>query len=226
MPLPPTGDPRRPLHLAIRSMRLLGGLFVLLGLCAVMPALLVRGGMATSVFTAFAGLVYGVPGALYIVCCVYLARHKAWAVTLGIVLASLQILVAVVGASAAFVAMFRPGAGMGGTPSVVPVVFMLFVLAALAQLIYHLARSYAALHLPPVGADVRGFEPLGVGPYAGPYVPVQPAAPPGGAVPSPAAPLPVAVPPTPPLTSPLQSHPHAPTPLLQPVRAPPRPPEG
>jgi hypothetical protein len=152
MPLPPKGDPRRPLHLAIRSTRLLGGLFVVLGLFSLVPMLIsFRGGFmrGMAVYFVVGGMMYFVPGMLYVLCSVDLRRRQVWAVIVGIVLASIQLL---------FVLFGLLGVTVGLANCLIPLIGV-----ALAQLIYHLSRSFEAIKHPPFGQEAaRGFEPLPV----------------------------------------------------------------
>ena len=167
MPLPPRGDPRRPLHLAIRSTRLLGGLFVVIGLLALgLPMLyMFRGGGAgpMAITLAVGAMAYLVPGIAYILCAIYLRRRQLWAVIVGIVLASIQLLLVLFG-------LVGIAVGLANAGSVVPVFLFVYlglivlVGVALAQLIYHLARSFEAIKHPPFGEEIRGFEPLPVAP--------------------------------------------------------------
>ena len=72
----------------------------------------------------------------------------------------------------------------------VTVAVLALLVAALAQLIFHLAKSFEAIRHPPYGREVRGFEPLpvmpaqpiviGPGPSFGPAPPQPPADPADG----------------------------------------------
>jgi hypothetical protein len=188
MALPPRGDPRRPLHLAIRSTRLLGGFFVVLGLFSLVPMLLsARAGSLAGMRVYFmaSAMVYVVPGALYLLCSICLGRRQFWAVVGGIVLASIQLVFVVVASLGAVIALVS-------SPAVPPVLFWImvavlaFVGLALAQLIYHLARCFEAIKHPGPGEEIRGFEPLAVVPITAPPAtgagvqPIQTAATPPG----------------------------------------------
>lgn len=165
MALPPKGDPRRPLHLAVRSLRVLGVILVLFSLCTLGPTTLPmlrsgRGGPGNfPVFLVLAVLVYLVPGVLYLVFSIFLARRERWAVIGGLVLASVHGALSLL----ALVSMALVAAtGQVPGPAVIPLVVMALVVVALAQLIYHLARSFEAIRYPPFGVEERGFEPLNV----------------------------------------------------------------
>jgi len=159
MALPPRGDPRRPLHLAIRSTRLLGVIFLLAATCASLPMLLGGGiwrGGRMLVFSIVVLVIYVVPGAAYFLLSIFLGRRQFWAVVASLVLASIQLmftLLAAIGITMA--ALSAPN----GTFSIIIILLIYFVVAALVQLVYHLARSFEAIkHLP--ADQMRGFEPL------------------------------------------------------------------
>jgi uncharacterized membrane protein YqjE len=177
MALPPKGDPRRPLHLAIRSTRLLGGLFVLFGICGMAPALyIMRGGPgpAAGLLLASGTLMYLVPGLLHIVFSIYLGHRKFWAVVGALVLASIQLLFVVFGAIGV-VAMTISAAGPGQPFTTIMLLLIVFVAAALAQLIYHLSKSFESIKYPPYGIEVRGFEAIPMAHAAGMPPPAAPA---------------------------------------------------
>ena len=168
MPRPPKGDPRRPLHLAIRSTRVLGALFVLLGLAVLaVPALYaLRGGGSAGggvILMGVASLLYLVPGVLYVLCAIYLRRRQLWAVIVALVLASVQLLFLAIGLLGVVIGIAN-SRGAATSFALVYLGLIGLVAAALAQLIYHLARSFEAIKHPPFGAEVRGFEPLPVAP--------------------------------------------------------------
>src|SRR4051794_36541367 len=106
MALPVKGDIRRPLALAIRSTRLLGVMFIVMGLFATLPFLLMRGGRSAGMewmyvlLGAIALFFYMGPGVVYLLCALSMKRGRAWAVTTALILAGLQgafVLVAVAG---------------------------------------------------------------------------------------------------------------------------------
>jgi hypothetical protein len=167
MALPPRGDPRRPLHLAIRSTRLLGGLFVLFSFCAMTPLLFPAsfGGSArgASVYVASAAAVYFVPGLLYIVFSIYLAQRKFWAVVGAIILASIQLLFVLISLLLAMIVVFAPHSSPGAL-MIIPLAVIALMGAALGQLTYHLAKSFEAIRYTPWGQEERGFEPIAVRP--------------------------------------------------------------
>jgi hypothetical protein len=167
MALPPKGDVRRPLHLAVRSTRLLGILFVLFGTCTLGSLFYglagVRGGVGGAgqpevVAMTAASAVYFTPGVLFILFSIFLKQRKTWAVVGAIVLSSLCVLLLLIGMFGLVMA-----ASVADMP---PAVFFItagvvtFVALALGQLIYHLARSFQAIKQPPFGEEERGFEPL------------------------------------------------------------------
>jgi hypothetical protein len=109
MALPPRGDPRRPLHQAIRTTRFLGIGWVLVGACAVIPLLagmgLDPGIPAPARVVLFRWLYYLVPGTLFLVFSMFMRRRRFWAVLGALVLASLINLSFLALAVAVFVAL-------------------------------------------------------------------------------------------------------------------------
>jgi hypothetical protein len=189
MALPPKGDPRRPLHLAIRSTRILGGIGTLIGSCVFIPVMMrLRGGrgvFAPRDLMIFGALFYMVPGVLLIVFSVFMGRRRLWAVVGALVMSSL-----------AGVFLLFVGAGLVmslvATRQTSPVAFILggvWAIFALAvgQLIYHLAHSFEGIKHPPFGKEFRGFEVLPAAPVVmpgpgvigpEPFVPAPPQPPP------------------------------------------------
>ncbi|HZK82737.1 MAG TPA: hypothetical protein VFC46_16755 [Humisphaera sp.] len=169
MALPPKGDPRRPLHLAIRSARAFGIIFVLFGCVTLVPlALMVaRRGFSLRLMMilprlASAMIVTLGPGATYLVIAFYLKRQRHWAIVTGIVLASMQLLIALVGGGFFTVFLFSGGAGMEDY-LLIPAAIIGLVILALIQLICHLVNSFDAIKHVPI-EEQRGFEPLMVEP--------------------------------------------------------------
>jgi hypothetical protein len=169
MALPPKGDPRRPLHLAIRSSRAFGIIFVLLGCATVVPLALTiaRTGFSLRlirVFVQFASAIsitFG-PGLTYLVIAFYLKRRRRWAIVTGIVLASIQLLIASVGACFFVVFLFSEGAGMEDF-LLIPGAILGFAILASIQFICHLINSFEAIKYVSI-EEQRGFEPLMVQP--------------------------------------------------------------
>ena len=94
MALPPKGDPRRPMHLAIRSCQGLGALFIILsGLFGAACFLGGRGPATRVILVMF--LLVGVPGVLYVLTAVFMKRRQLWAVILGLVVSSVNALFSV-----------------------------------------------------------------------------------------------------------------------------------
>lgn len=164
MPLPPQGDPNRPLQLAVRSSRALGVMFVALGGLSIVPMMLMSGGISPGVrvVVASAAVLYLLPGVFYLVVASFLERRAAWAVTTGIVVASFHGLFALI-ALAKFSRLLTGGGGFGGR-AVLSATLLLLWLATTGQLVYHLWRSYGAVRL--TGSAQRGFAPIGVRPAA------------------------------------------------------------
>jgi hypothetical protein len=163
MPLPPKGDPRRPLHLAVRSTRVLAGLFIALGSCGLLPMLLYGlrfGRLRGSVFFL---LFYLGPGAAYLVFSIYLKQRKFWAVVCALILTSIYLTLTLFGAAMfAYMIVREPARAEDGWMTI-PVALLLLVILALAQLVFHLIRSFEAIkYIPP--EEQHGFEPIMVEP--------------------------------------------------------------
>jgi hypothetical protein len=167
MSLPPQGDPRRPLHLAARSMRVLGVLFLIGSTCLILPLVALSraafriSGSGTAPFPVGRALVlvaaavfYVGPAVCYIVFPIFLLRRQFWAVVASLVRAGLHCVLALIS-----LLMFAYAAvSSSGNVPILPAVVMLLVVAALSQLIYHLSLSFEAIkHMP---ADERGFAPI------------------------------------------------------------------
>jgi hypothetical protein len=165
--LPPKGDPRRPLHLAVRSARVLGILFVLIGLCGTLPAVLgLRGAgglngplMATTVLGIGVLLLYLGPGICYLVFASYLSNYRRWAVTAALILAALHTLLIVLGIVA--IALRIVASGPDVRSGILPLAIAMLVLLAMGQMIYHLVLSYESVKHRPFGREsYEGFTPI------------------------------------------------------------------
>ena len=157
MALPPRGDPRRPLHLAIRSTRLLAIIFLFLGGC--LCAAVLANGRRSSIISLPAM-------AMLLFYTIYLKRRQFWAVLSSLILASIQLLFAlVVAITLLIVSMIKSAHNVNFV--IAPLLLLGIVILALAQLIYHLALSFEAIKHVPV-EEQRGFEPLMVQPIASP----------------------------------------------------------
>jgi hypothetical protein len=111
-------------------------------------------GQSMVLFLLFFGLLYLVPGILYLLCAIFLKHRERWSIIVALVLASLQFLFTLVG-----IVNIGLGALMGRGIQMVPLVIILMFAAAFAQLIYHLSRCFEAIkHSPP--EFQRGFEPM------------------------------------------------------------------
>ena len=171
MAVPPRGDPRRPLHLAVRSCRVLGVLALLCATCALAPLFVGRrgGGPMSVVATVLSLGLYGSVGTAFLVLAQYAQRRQFWAVVAALSLAGVVLLFAAMGAIVMAV-MVLAGVFRTPTPTPAPMTAILWgsvavealVAVALGQVVYWLARSIAALHLPPWPDDGRGFDVLPV----------------------------------------------------------------
>jgi Na+/proline symporter len=136
------------MHLAIRSCMGLGILFMMLALIMVVGmALAPRGAVWFSIIALF---FFGIPGALYVVVSVFMRRRQQWSAILGIVVASIHGLLALL--------VFLTSLLTVANSPVTPIVSLLWV-AAMAQLIYQLAKSPAAMRADEQ-YQPRGFEVL------------------------------------------------------------------
>lgn len=152
MQLPPLDDAVRPVYLAVRSLRLLAVLFVLIA--AVTPALAIKRGHAASglppavIVTA---LSHAVPGALYLLSAALLVRGRRTAVFAAMGLAMAHFIL-VAGNLAAFVQMLVVG-GASANFLFVALTIGFLTVAALAQLMYHLVKSLRVLRPPSEDPD-------------------------------------------------------------------------
>ncbi len=162
MAVPLDGDPRRPLHLAASSCRVLGALVLLATTCMGVPLFTrLGGGVFPTRFVPLTIGLYGI-GAAYFVFAHHIRRRRTWAVVAALCLTGVVTLP--IAAALAF-AVARAIAAMsgGGAPSAalgflsIPVL----VLAALGQLIYHLIQSMSAIRWDPPD-EARGFDVLPV----------------------------------------------------------------
>lgn len=177
MPLPPKGDPRRPMHLAIRSMRMLGIILIALSLLGMLPLFFVpaAGPGISKIFMIFflsAILIYLIPGVLFLIFSIFLKRRQAWAIIGGIILSSILLLLSVIALAGVLINF----ATVGHTPgALIGLVMSVLFVAAFTQLVIHLSQSFKALNYFPLD-EQRGFEvaPVAsVAPSAPPSSPIQ-----------------------------------------------------
>jgi hypothetical protein len=164
MALPPKGDPRRPLFLAVRSMRLLGIIIILLSAVMFIPFFVLSRSAGTgsgfSLLFLIIALVYLIPGILFVLCAIFLARRQAWAIIVGLVLSSMVLLFSLFGLVAGLI---RAATGTSEPFMAIQLIISLVFVAAFTQLIFHLSRSFESVRY--MNMDVqRGFEPLPVTP--------------------------------------------------------------
>jgi hypothetical protein len=166
MTLPPKGDPRRPLYLAIRSSRAFGIIFFLFGCVTVLPLAVTVGRLGFSfwILFQFASVVFVTfgPGVTYLVIAFYLKRRRRWAIVTGIVVASIQLLIVLAATGFLAVYLFNEGPRMEDA-LLIPAAIVGLAILALGQLIHHLAQSFEAVKHVPI-EEQRGFEPLMVQP--------------------------------------------------------------
>jgi hypothetical protein len=159
MAVPPRGDPQRPLHLAIRSIRVLALLFLLVASCG-FGSILAAGRRMPFIVGGAILVFYFLPGIAYVFFAIYMKQRKFWAVVAALVLASLQCFVALIALAMSIVLTFHAG---GDPSAIIGLVTTAFVFAALAQLVYHLAKSFESIKYVPIEMQ-RGFEALPVQP--------------------------------------------------------------
>jgi hypothetical protein len=150
-PLPPKDDPDRPLHLAIRSTRLLGAASVLCGLVVIVAfGYFNRYTLYRKHFIAGGMVVWFVPGVLLATCSYFLAHRRKGAAVAAMVVAFAQ------GVCAATLLYFSVTLQ---PVSPIPVILATLWVAAIVQLLHYLWRSLAAIR---VDADhLRGFDLTG-----------------------------------------------------------------
>jgi hypothetical protein len=169
MPLPPKGDPLRPLHLAASSTRGFGALFLLFGAISLFPSLFTltakRGIWTTMHLSAADVLFYFVPGVTYWVCGIFIKRKQLWAIIVALALASLHFTLFLIVAATFAVTALQPRNRVAMVAIGIALGFAILFL----QLIVHLSRSLKSIK--PTSPDIdRGFEPLPV-----PPLPIKPA---------------------------------------------------
>lgn len=137
--IPATGDPTRPLHIAMRGARLLGIVSVLCGLVvSVQIGLFNAYPQFRQHFIVGGILVWLGPGVVLLVASFFLIEKSRFATMAALAAAGLQALCAV-GLVVASVTL--------DPISPIPILLAFLWLAALAQLIYHLWRCFGAIRL-------------------------------------------------------------------------------
>ena len=143
MTLPPQDDPLRAVYLAVRSLRLLGVLFILIGLVTALQGLNPDNSFATTIPV---GLTHALPGVLYHLSASLLLRGRRIAVFMAMALAMAHFIL-VAGNLAAYVQMLVVG-GTSVTLLFIALTVGFLTVAALAQLMYHLVKSLKVLRAP------------------------------------------------------------------------------
>ena len=147
MTLPPQGDPRRPLYLAIRSTRLLGVMFLLLGLITFIPTLQTNARLLDIPRPVFmSAMTHFVPGMLYLVSAVLLGRRRRSALISALGLVAVHC-VMIAGSLAAYSGLL---VAQTQDPRflVFALVVSLLAMAGLGQLFFQLVKSFAVIRLP------------------------------------------------------------------------------
>ena len=151
MPVPPKGDPQRPIELAIRSTLLLGVASTAFGLVMVLVyGYFNRFLQFRKYFIGMGMLVWFVPGVLFLTAWWFMRRRSRAGVLTAMATAGVQALFAAV----AFV-----GSLTVQPVSPVPVVLSAVWAVALGQLLVHLWKSLESVRLD--AEHVRGFDAIG-----------------------------------------------------------------
>jgi hypothetical protein len=162
MPIPPKGDPQRPIELAIGSTRLLGIVSTLFGLVMVLVfGYFNRYQRFRPHFIALGLVVWFVPGVLYLAASHLMRGRRRGGVVTAMATAAGQ---------GVFAAALFVGTLTVQPVSPVPVVLTALWVAALVQLLGHLRRSFESVRLDT--QHVRGFEALGA-PAPKPVLPLD-----------------------------------------------------
>jgi hypothetical protein len=149
-------------YLAARSLRLLGVLFVLIGLLSLLPWIkpVLQQGKPLSRAppgTFVTALSHALPGALYLICAVALLRGTRAGVFAAMGLAMAHLIV-VVGGLAAYARMLVVGGTTRGLLFLALTVGFLTI-AALGQLMFHLVKSLRVLRAPTLGVHAESPAP-------------------------------------------------------------------
>jgi len=162
MAIPPKGDIRRPLHLAVRSTFLLGIVLLAASLLSTASMFLtqMRGATRFAVMTwgqIIEILFFFGPGIAYLLCAMYLRQRKMWALIVAIVLVTLQLLWILLMLR---LLLTRSRAGsLFDLLDWIPLILLSLIVAALIQVLVLLSKSIATIEQPPIDIH-RGFEPL------------------------------------------------------------------
>jgi hypothetical protein len=156
MALPRRGDPQRPLHLAIRYMRVVAAIYLLFG-CFVIAVLLAGFFPALErvrlLLVAVAAVGYLGPGITYAVLGVFLKRRRFWAVMTSLIVVSLNALLLVGGIGNIIVQNWR-----GEEVSIIGYGLAGLFLLALLHMVYLLSRSFQAIRYAM--PEQHGFQPI------------------------------------------------------------------
>jgi hypothetical protein len=164
MALPPRGDPQRPLFSAIRSMGLLGVVLILFSLIGILQILFSASTtMRSNIDVVFLfGSIFLAPGILYVLCAIFLEHRRKWAAIVGLVLASMQLLAAVIIVVVLVIAISpqKLVQFFGAEPVIMVAIVHFLLIVTLARLVYHLSKSFKTIGKSPQ----RGFEPIMIPP--------------------------------------------------------------
>src|SRR5690349_13347028 len=139
MPLPPKGDPQRPIELAIRSTRLLGIVSTLFGLVMVLVfGYFNRLQRFRPYFIALGLVVWFVPGVLYLTASHFMRRRSRAGVVTALASAAGQ---------AVFAAALFVGTLTVQPVSPIPVLLTALWVVALVQLVAHLRGSFESVRV-------------------------------------------------------------------------------
>jgi hypothetical protein len=168
VPLPPRGDPRRPLHLAIRGTRILGYILISIGSLVLIPFLSnLQKGTPRLEYLELSSF-YMIPGIIYLMCAIFLRRRQMLAAILAIAHAAAQLILLLVILVLSFIDFQKvPPAQRPAELIIFPL--ELIVILAFIRLIYYLSKSFEAIKNPP--PEMRpGFEAIPLAPHPTPLI--------------------------------------------------------
>jgi hypothetical protein len=173
-----SGEPWEVVHLAAASLRLVGGIFLLMGVLGILALMLVLrfdDYAAHRVIIRFFTntLPYLAAGGAFVFVAHVVNRRRRWAVVVAMCLTSAACLVALA-VLVSLIALAHTGE-FESLLMTIPIVLVGAFTFALGRLIFHLAATFEALRqLDNPRPSTIGFEPLGMPPVAGVVLPPPP----------------------------------------------------
>lgn len=182
MAIPPKGDPRRPVALAVNAARTLGVLSLVLAALGLIGFVMTIGTADPRPLVAVflgVGVMFVLPGILYLAFAGNLSRYQTWAAVVLLVMASLHTVVVCVSLAGTIVSALQSNRPVSDHASMVA--FNAVFLAAGILLIVYLSQSFKVLRMYGRQPMSYGFQPVIPGRPVGAYPPPhqqQPAPPP------------------------------------------------